>query len=190
MLWMAETVLFGFILYNILDLLSNMDHIENGTVRLVVRRIVAFSLMMVPILILDLFIERIPGIGNYFPYGLLSVFLFYFVLSSMGLYYMIKNYSVLFEASTEDRTAEDGTGESSTADIEAEPASLWVEYSITGREQEIIRLLLDGQTYNDIGARLIISLPTVKTHVHHIYKKMGIRNRIELVNLCRNHTKV
>jgi DNA-binding CsgD family transcriptional regulator len=64
------------------------------------------------------------------------------------------------------------------------------KYKITAREKEIILLLINGNTYHDIEVLLSISLPTVKTHVSHIYKKLNIKNKIELVNLCRNHTKV
>lgn len=183
--WTAGSILFGFILYNVLDLLTNMDRIENKVIRTMIRRTIAVSLIMVPILFLDLFIEKIPGIGDYFPYGLLSVFVFYFMLSSMGLFYMIKHYNIFFN-----QTVKEGIEGITEEQEEITSDGLWKEYNITAREKEIILLLINGKTYNDIGNQLVISLPTVKTHVHHIYRKLAIKNRIELVNIIRNHTKV
>ncbi len=203
LIWIAETILFGFVLHNILDMLMNMDRIGNETVKAIIRRVIAFSLMMVPILLLDLFIERIPGINHYFPYGLLSVFLFYTVLSIMGLNYGIRNNAMLLMTSPIEETKvsqEEGMNaegiegnreERITADHAAwEMDKILEKYKITAREKEIILLLIHGHTYHEIEMMLSISLPTVKTHVSHIYKKLNVKNKIELVNLCRNHTKV
>ncbi|MCB0778023.1 MAG: helix-turn-helix transcriptional regulator, partial [Flavobacteriales bacterium] len=38
------------------------------------------------------------------------------------------------------------------------------------REQEILRLLVDGLSYKQIAERCSISYPTVSTHITHIYK--------------------
>ncbi|MBN1950796.1 MAG: helix-turn-helix transcriptional regulator [Bacteroidales bacterium] len=54
---------------------------------------------------------------------------------------------------------------------------------ITQREQDVLKLLITGKTYNEMAAELFISLPTVKTHVSNIYSKANVRNRLELSNL-------
>jgi DNA-binding CsgD family transcriptional regulator len=59
-------------------------------------------------------------------------------------------------------------------------------YNITNRELEVINLLIKGETYKDIGKKLFISIPTVKTHVSNIYQKMNINNKVELINLINN----
>lgn len=59
------------------------------------------------------------------------------------------------------------------------------KYGITSREGEIIRLLLEGKDGKDITKALFISDHTVKNHIHHIYQKLGIRNRIQLVQRFR-----
>lgn len=56
-------------------------------------------------------------------------------------------------------------------------------YNITPRETEVINLLIKAIGYKEIGARLFISLPTVKTHVSNIYQKLNIKNKVELINL-------
>ncbi|MEV7118200.1 response regulator transcription factor [Kitasatospora griseola] len=49
---------------------------------------------------------------------------------------------------------------------------------LTGREQEITREVAAGRTNADIAAALFISPGTVKTHVAHIQRKLGVRNRV------------
>ena len=56
-------------------------------------------------------------------------------------------------------------------------------YGITPREREIIDLICAGSTNQEIADRLYISLATVKDHNYNIFRKTGVRNRVELVNL-------
>ena len=56
-------------------------------------------------------------------------------------------------------------------------------FGFTEREMDVLRLLVHGYSYRDIAARLFISLPTVKSHVHSIYEKSGARNRLQLSRL-------
>lgn len=51
------------------------------------------------------------------------------------------------------------------------------EVSLTEREHEILRLVATGCSAPEIGRRLFISTGTVKTHLHHIYKKFGVPER-------------
>lgn len=63
------------------------------------------------------------------------------------------------------------------------PAEFLARYDITRREGEIIRCLLKGSTNNEIGEQLYISPRTVDTHFSNIYRKCGVRSRLELVRL-------
>ena len=47
----------------------------------------------------------------------------------------------------------------------------------------MIELLVQGLTNQNISDRLHISVNTVKSHVKRIYKKLGVTNRLQLVNL-------
>lgn len=58
-------------------------------------------------------------------------------------------------------------------------------YGVSRREQEIIRLVCTGKSNREIEILLFISLKTVKFHLYNIYRKLGVRNRVELVNLVR-----
>lgn len=57
------------------------------------------------------------------------------------------------------------------------------DYNISKREWEIIDKICDGMTNKQISDALFISLQTVKDHTHHIYKKTGAKNRVQLVNM-------
>ena len=48
-----------------------------------------------------------------------------------------------------------------------------------------MRLAVDGLTNPEIGARLFMSRSTVKTHLSHVYAKLGVANRTELAALER-----
>ena len=52
---------------------------------------------------------------------------------------------------------------------------------LTSREAEIVRLILEGKDSKRITEELFISDHTVKNHLHHVYQKLGIKNRIQLV---------
>lgn len=54
-------------------------------------------------------------------------------------------------------------------------------YALTEREREILELLYEGCTNQEIAARAFISEGTVKTHVHNIFRKTGSANRVQLL---------
>lgn len=54
-------------------------------------------------------------------------------------------------------------------------------HALTRRETEIVRYLAAGWSNSQIVDALVVSLPTVKTHLSHIYKKLGVRNRRDAV---------
>jgi DNA-binding NarL/FixJ family response regulator len=47
----------------------------------------------------------------------------------------------------------------------------------------VVRLVGEGLTNPEIGSRLFMSRATVKTHLSHVYAKLGIANRTELATL-------
>ncbi|TMC08023.1 MAG: response regulator transcription factor, partial [Chloroflexi bacterium] len=53
--------------------------------------------------------------------------------------------------------------------------------ALSDRELAVLRLLAAGLANKDIGARLGIGLPTVKTHIDGLYRKLGVSNRTQAV---------
>jgi DNA-binding NarL/FixJ family response regulator len=57
--------------------------------------------------------------------------------------------------------------------------------SLTVREQEVARLLVEGLSNKQIAARLTIELATVKNHVHSILDKLGVAGRRDAASVAR-----
>ncbi|MCL2419609.1 MAG: response regulator transcription factor [Conexibacteraceae bacterium] len=59
--------------------------------------------------------------------------------------------------------------------------------ALTSRELEVLQLIAFGLTNDEIAARLVLGAGTVKTHVNHIFFKLGLRNRVEAVIFAFDH---
>jgi DNA-binding CsgD family transcriptional regulator len=71
-------------------------------------------------------------------------------------------------------------GEPANADI----AALGAE-SLSRREIDVLRLMADGRSNQEIAQSLILALSTIKMHVKHIYSKLGVKNRVQAVAQAR-----
>ncbi len=56
-----------------------------------------------------------------------------------------------------------------------------VDPILTERELEVLRLIADGKSSNEIAEELFVSVKTVGTHKQHIYEKLDIGSNVELV---------
>jgi DNA-binding CsgD family transcriptional regulator len=63
----------------------------------------------------------------------------------------------------------------------AQPAPRDLSPSFTGREREIVDLLMQGMSNRQIAQSLGIAEATVKKHLHHVYRKFGVRSRALLI---------
>lgn len=58
---------------------------------------------------------------------------------------------------------------------------------LTDREREILTLLSEGFANKEIADRLFISVPTVRTHLYHIYEKLHVRSRAQAIVKVLGH---
>lgn len=79
----------------------------------------------------------------------------------------------------------EGEAAASAAAADSTPAAVaarWVDqFGLSAREAEVAELLLSGRNVPAIAELLCISQSTVQTHVKHIYEKVGVRTRQELI---------
>jgi DNA-binding NarL/FixJ family response regulator len=54
-------------------------------------------------------------------------------------------------------------------------------FNLTGREVEILKALASGLSNFAISEKLFLSEKTIKTHTHHVFRKMGVKTRTQAV---------
>jgi DNA-binding CsgD family transcriptional regulator len=123
--------------------------------------------IMIDEVIENMYIPNYPPV--FFPlcYAIFSII---FARHFIKLYGHHPQISTLPEASSEQVSVEE----------------LFQNYNISPREQEVIRLILQGYSNQQIGDTLFISLSTVKKHVTNIYQKLEIKSRYELITLFKD----
>jgi DNA-binding NarL/FixJ family response regulator len=63
----------------------------------------------------------------------------------------------------------------------AGPARIDVAPDLTAREAQVLRLMVVGATNRAIAQRLVVAEDTVKSHVKHILRKLGVVNRAQAI---------
>ena len=66
----------------------------------------------------------------------------------------------------------------------ARPMSTGAREKLTRRESDVLRLLAQGLTQDEIAGRLEISSKTVSTHIEHVLRKLGVHSRAQAVALA------
>ena len=62
-----------------------------------------------------------------------------------------------------------------------------VAFDLTPRETEILKMLVQGKLYKEIGDLLGISPNTAKKHIMNIYGKLHVNNKIQALTLAREN---
>jgi DNA-binding NarL/FixJ family response regulator len=59
---------------------------------------------------------------------------------------------------------------------------------LTRREQQLVELVRFGLTNKEVASRLNLSEFTVKNHIHRIFGKIGVHDRMTMVERCQNNS--
>lgn len=70
-------------------------------------------------------------------------------------------------------------------DFESRLQAFVEEHDISKRECEVVREICRGLSNQEISETLFISVQTVKDHIHRIFVKTGVKNRVQLTNMIR-----
>ena len=70
-------------------------------------------------------------------------------------------------------------------DIQVDEAPPTAHPHLTPRQTEVLRLLELGRSTNQIAAELFLSVETVRNHIRHILRALGVNSRLEAVALTR-----
>lgn len=57
-----------------------------------------------------------------------------------------------------------------------------IDYGLTKREREILQLLANGLSYEQIAINLYISKGTVRKHIENLYRKLDVNNKVDAIN--------
>ncbi len=60
------------------------------------------------------------------------------------------------------------------------------EHELSKREGEVLQLILEGKSNQEIADQLFVSLNTIKSHVSSVFSKTGVRRRTQLINLVQH----
>ena len=74
-----------------------------------------------------------------------------------------------------------------TADERLAASQEKIAKTLTPREQDVLRILIQGATNKEIGEQLFICEKTVKSHLNSIYKKLNVRRRLEAILWAVKH---
>jgi DNA-binding NarL/FixJ family response regulator len=95
----------------------------------------------------------------------------------------------LLEAATSGRAgaSPSGTPGTSGGAPGAPPSTQPLPDDLTPREAEVLRLIAAGRSNGEIATELFVSAATVKTHVNHVFAKIGARDRAQAVHYAYTH---
>ena len=133
-----------------------------------------FSLIFIPGFIVDANFYHFLVEAKLLPFGLSFTSLFYLGWNCVSIFFAFQFLLAV--------PAQSGPAHEIESPVK-EP--FYLKYKITGKEKEVLRLLIIGKANKEIASDLSISHGTVKNHISKIYEKTSTSNRVELVNLIK-----
>jgi DNA-binding CsgD family transcriptional regulator len=150
---------------------------EPEKVRLAKRSLIIFGIFMPTIIVDTLLHDSFPVPLYPIVYCVSITFTYHLVQYSRAL---SQEETPSLQAETDAERVSEGGAESLLTE------ELYRQYKISPREQDVLPLLLQGSSNNQIANTLFISLSTVKAHLRNIYAKFEVTNRYELIALLKH----
>jgi DNA-binding CsgD family transcriptional regulator len=165
---LLNAILFALIAYGLVLIAVNLSNLSERTLRRALTAFFVLSLCFFPLMYIDAAMSYLPFLRIFSFLEGLAEPLYFLVLNVLGIAFGLRylNRPAFAES---DRLTD----------------YFVAKFKVTGREQEIIRLLLEGASGRQIGERLYISSKTVENHVYNLYQKLGVKNRVQLFRLIR-----
>jgi len=157
------------IIYEILMIILNYRQIGNKELKIAIKVFTVITIVFFPLFIFETVREYIPWLRNVLFLKMLSLPAFFIAININALMFANKYFN-------------------SQPYIEKNRLTDFFihKFNITGKEIEVIELLLEGFTYKQIAEKLFIANKTVDNHVQNIYKKLEVTSKIQLSNLIRS----
>lgn len=76
------------------------------------------------------------------------------------------------------------------ADNTTNPKKIYSGPELSEREKEILVLIAEGQSNQEISGTLFISVPTVKTHISNLYQKLDVNSRTKAILKAREFSLI
>lgn len=151
--------------YSALVILRNYKKVKSIEVQLVLKSFGILILVIIPLILIHKFI-----VLHFFPDNISINFPYFNVLFLLGSTSLAIYYGAKYLFKREEYTY-----------LELSKNFMRIA-NISQREQEIIQLLVEGLSNKEIADSLFISQKTVKNHLYHIYRKLGINSRLQLMH--------
>jgi DNA-binding CsgD family transcriptional regulator len=150
-------------------LLARFSRIQHPRLRLIVRSFLIYLGVFSVLAMVQLVLQNLPTTPSFVRDHPLEELLYYLGFVIMALYFLARYFS------------EPTEGEAISI-----PDDFLQRFGISNRERDIIEMMGRGFSNNAIAEKLFISTTTVKNHVYHSYRKTGVGNKVQLLNLVNS----
>ncbi len=151
------------IAYITIFMIRSYIRLENEMVKKILKIFALITIVFIPGFILDSKIDYFQYQIKIFPVGFFFSVIYYLVLNVISIF-LLARYFLLKINLLENKLITD---------------KFISKFSITVREKEIMLLLMEGCTYDQISAKLFIAVSTVKSHIHNVYQKTGSKTKTQ-----------
>jgi DNA-binding CsgD family transcriptional regulator len=163
-------LLFGTMSYGLLLILFHLRTIGNSLLKKALAVFLVTNIAFAPILIIEILRPNIPFLADFPYFEIFSLPFYFFCINALSIVFAIR----YFNQPPYMRNSELTDHFTKT-------------FHITAREGEVVMQVIQGLSYSQIGEKLFISHRTVDNHIRNIYRKTGVKNRLQLVSLIQSN---